>query len=147
MNSYPKWWDDTITLYNKYEDPVTNLVSWTRHTIENCFVKRASNKAVIGQMVLESNVVIIRIRESDTYKTYAEWVQLPNDSKSQYFTVHSGDIVVFGAVDDDINEYTTGHRSTDILSKYRGLDICCVVTANSENVGNRTRPHYYVQGE
>ena len=34
MNNYPSWWDTTVTIYNRYEDPQTNLVSWHRHVVE-----------------------------------------------------------------------------------------------------------------
>lgn len=144
--AYPRWWDTTITVYNKFTDPITSLITWHRTVINGCFIKAANNKVTVGQTVLETNNIIIRIPEQPNYKEYGEWVQLPNDQMSGYFTLHQGAIIVKGEVSDTINEYTTSIRSSDILNKYKEYGTCLVVSTWQDNTG-RPQPHYFVSGE
>lgn len=148
MSNYPIWWDSTITVYNRYENPVTNLVTWTKTVIKNCFTKRANNQVTVGNAVLETDEDIIRIKKDKRYKRYDEWINIPNDEKSKYFTLHTDDIIVFKEVNDDINEYVSGERSTDFMSKYKALDLCIQITQVQDNTGNgRGLPHYFVSGK
>ena len=148
MSRYPRWWNRTITIYNRYEDPVTNVVTWIRHTVSGCFVKKANNRVTIGQTVLESNSVIVRIPEGNSYMTYGSWIQMTNDKRPSRYTLHQGDIVIFDNVNDIINEYSSGHRSTDVISKYKALDKCMIIANIAENIGGgRVDPHYYISGE
>lgn len=148
MSSYPIWWENTITLYNKHEDPVTNLVTWSRTVIEGCFVKNANNKVIINNTVLDTNVTIVRIRETSAYLPYMNWISTPNDKRSKYFTLHQGDIIILAEVDDIIDEYTKGKRSTDVMAKYKAYGKCLTITTHQENIGSgRVCPHYFVQGE
>ena len=146
--NYPRWWDTTITLYNRYEDAATSLVTWHRTVIHGCFMKNANNKVSIGQTVLETNNIIVRIPESDKFKPYGEWINTPNDLMGDVFTLHQGDIIVKGEVDDDINEYASGKRATDFMDKYKNLGVCLTVSDWQDNTGvGRVAPHYYVSGE
>lgn len=146
--SYPRWWDTTITLYNRYEESTTNIVTWHRTVIPDCFFKNANNKATIGQSVFETNNIIVRIPQSDSFKAYGEWVNVPNDERSNYFTLHQGDIIVKGEIADAIDEYTNGERSTDFLAKHKESGVCLTVIKWQDNTGiGRCSPHYYVSGE
>ena len=44
MNVYPIWWDTTVTIYNKIQDPQTRVVSWQRTVIPNGFWKYVRGK-------------------------------------------------------------------------------------------------------
>lgn len=148
MNNYPIWWDKTITLYNRYQDPVTDFISWKRTIITGAFVKNANNKVVVGNVVINSNSVIVRIKASDLYKPNREWELLTNDKRNTYFTLKQGDIIVFEEVADTIDEYTNGRRSTDLISKYRATGDCLVISTFQENIGSgRINPHYFIQGD
>ena len=37
MNDYPIWWNTTITIYNKYEDPQTHVITWFRKVVNGAF--------------------------------------------------------------------------------------------------------------
>ena len=66
---------------------------------------------------------------------------------NQFFTISPDDIIVKGEVDDEIDEYVKGHRSTDLLEKYKRLQGCMEVQQIALNVnGGRNEPHYYVKG-
>lgn len=154
MNNYPAWWDTTITIYNKHENPETGVITWYRKTIPNCFWKYAGNKVAFANyysanssMVLETDDTICRIPESTKYLDSGSWINTPNDKKGNFFTLKLGDIIVKGEVDDEINEYLSGHRATDLVTKYKALQGCIEITTYADNTGlGRANKHYYVKG-
>lgn len=147
MNNYPSWWDTTITLYNKYEDPITQLVSWYKTTISGCFWSNLHNKAKLGNIVLETNDIICRIRKDDKFVDIETWLMLPEDKKAEKFTLGYHDIIIKGNVDDNINEHIAGSRSTDLLTKYKKLQRCLEIEKFSDNTGGgRGNEHYFVAG-
>lgn len=147
MNNYPSWWNTNITIYNKFEDPQTNLVRWFRHSVDGTFWKYAGNKVVIGNTVLETKDIICRLRKDDKFLERHEWISLPNDKMADYFTLAQGDIIVKGDVEDEIDEYTSGKRSTDLKRKYKGLQGCLEIQEWANNTGGgRGNEHYYVKG-
>lgn len=147
MNNYPSWWNTTITLFNKYEDPTTQLISWYKTTIEGCFWSNIHDQVKIGKTVLETDGVICRIRKDEKYLDLENWLALPTDMKDSYFTLGPQDIIIKGEVDDVINEYQSGSRSTDILAKYQRFQRCIEVKQFMDNTGGeRGNEHYYVKG-
>lgn len=147
MNEYPVWWDTNLTVYNKYEDPQTNIVTWLRTVVTESFWKYVGEKITVGNTVIETNNTICRIRKDDRFLEKHEWIALPNDQMSEYFTLSPGDIIVKGEVDDVVNEYVNGQRSSDLLKKYKALQGCIVIDEVAINVGaGRCNEHYYVRG-
>lgn len=147
MNNYPSWWDTTVTLFNKYEDPTTQLVSWYKTTIEGCFWSNLHDRVKIGKTVLEADGIICRIRKDDRYLDIQEWLALPSDLKNNYFTLRQQDILIKGEINETINEYQSGLRSTDILAKYKQFQKCLEVAQFMDNTGGgRGNEHYYVKG-
>ena len=145
---YPLWWEDTITIYNKFEDPITDVVKWYRTVITDCFWKASGDKVSIGQVVLDSKSVLCRIPKDPRFLGRYEWVQLPNDQMPEHFTLGIGDIIVKGECADEINEYVAGQRSTDLLDKYRPYQMCVEVDEFSINIGTgRNNEHYFVRGK
>ena len=148
MNRYPKWWNTDITVYTKYEDSMTNIVSWYKHTISGCFWKYTGNKTTIGETVLDTNTIICRIPIQDNYMDKGQWISLPNEQLGDYFTLGQGDIIIKGNVADEINEYASGHHSSDLLSKYKKYGECMVISRCADNTGGgRNEEHYLAQGE
>lgn len=147
MSRYPNWWADTITIYNRYEDAQTNLITWTRTVLSGCFFKSVNNRLTVGQTVIESSNITVRIPEKSTYKIYAEWVLLGNDIRPNYFTLHQGDIIVLGTVTDSIDEYSA-NNSNALLSKYKESGECLIVQSFNDNAKiGRGMKHYKVVGE
>ena len=147
MNDYPVWWDTTLTIYNKYEDPQTQIISWYRHTVNNCFWKDVGNKVVVNDVTIETNNIICRIPKDDRFLEYYQWIENPNDTMDNFFTLHTGDIVVKGEITDTINEYRSGQRSTDFLKKHKALQGCLIIEEVGINVGpGRCNEHYFVKG-
>lgn len=147
MNIYPVWWDTTITLYNQFKDPQTRVVTWYKHVLDNCFWKYIGEKISVGDVELETNDIICRIPKNDAYLEKYEWEQLPNDRMGDYFTLGQGDIIVKGSVTDTIDEYTSGSRSSDLISKYKKLQGCMEIKQSANNTGaGRCDEHYLARG-
>lgn len=147
MNNYPSWWNTTITIYNKYTDPQTQVVKWYRHKVEGAFWKYSGNKVVIDKVVLDTKTIICRIRKDEKFLERHKWISVPNDKMSNYFTFAQGDIIVKGDVEDEINEYTSGTRSSDLKKKYKALQGCLEIQEWSDNTGGgRGNEHYFVKG-
>ena len=147
MNNYAPWWETTLTIYNRYEDPTTNIVRWFKTTVDICFWKYVGDKVTIGETVLETNNIICRIPKSDIFIDKYLWIALPNDEMKNYFTLGQGDIIVKGTATDVVNEYEAGSRSTDLLKKYKELQGCMEIQEFAINVGaGRCNEHYYVKG-
>lgn len=147
MSNFPVWWGDTITIYNRYEDPQTNLITWTNTVIPGCFFKNTNNKVTVGQTVIESDNVVVRIPENANYKPYVEWIALGNDVRPGYFTLHTGDIIILGQISDTIDEYDKTKNSNAFLSKYKNLSECLVIDTFADNTRvGRGLKHYRVIG-
>lgn len=145
---YPIWWDTTLTVYNQYKDPITRLITWTRTVINGCFWKYTGNKVTVGDVELQTNTTICRIPKDDRFLERYLWEALPNDQKSNFFTLSPADIIVKGEVTEEIDERTSGHRSTDFIAKYKKLQGCIEIQSWANNTGKgRNDKHYYVAGE
>lgn len=140
-----KYWNNTITLYNRHEDKQFNFIKWERHILTECFVKRTNNKMNVGGEQLIIDDTVIRIPKQYNYKEPYEWVNLSSDIMSDYITLQPGDLIFLGRVMDDIDEYTAGQRSSDLIAKYSAMGS---VAINSVNINiNLPNPHYYVKGK
>lgn len=149
-NEYPIWWETTITIYNRYDDPTTDIVTWYRTVLHNCFWKASGDKVSIGQVILDSKSVLCRIPKNDSYMDRFEWIQLDttDEAKSDYFTLGIGDIIVKGECTDEINEYAAGKHSSELLEKYRPYQKCMEIEDLAINTGTgRNNEHYYVRGK
>ena len=66
---------------------------WFKHFIPKCFWKDTGNKITVGDTVLETNDIICRIPENPQFVEKYQWLNLPNDEMSKYFTLGEGDII------------------------------------------------------
>ena len=154
MNNFPfPWWDKTITIYNKLIDPTTQRVSWYKTTVENCFWKAQNVLFSMGRygvstlgVVTENKEIVCRIPKDDRFVDKRIWKDL--DDREDHFTLANGDIIVLGEVDDVIDEYTEGQRSTDLITKYRAFDECLEIETYVNNVQTGVDlPHYRITGK
>lgn len=147
MNHYPSWWDDTITLYNKFIDPTDKKTKWFRHVINNCFYKHTIEKITVGKTTIDSNVTVCRIRVSDDFVDRKSWLELSNAEKAEKFTLGAGDVIVADEIDFEIDEYTAGQRSSDLIKNNSEWPGCFTVETVNINVGGgRGNEHYHVRG-
>lgn len=139
------FWDKTITLYNKYEDEQTGVIRWYRHVLKNCFYKTTNNKINVGGVQLQTDDNIIRIPEQNNYLLPYKWLNLPNDEKEISLTLQSGDLIFLGEVSEEIDEYTAGKRSNDLIKKYSPLGSVFIKSVNIND--SAPGAHYLVRGE
>lgn len=154
MSDFPfPWWDKTITVYNKFVDPTTQRVSWYRTVVENCFWKAQNIIFNMGRygvsqigVLTENKTITCRIPKNEKYLAKKEWRELEN--KSEYFTLANKDIIVLGEVEDVIDEYVAGQRSTDLIAKYTEDDACLEIDAYVDNVQTGVGlEHYRITGK
>ena len=144
---YPVWWDTTITIYNKYIDAQTQIVRWYRTVVTDCFWNLDGSTVKVGDVTLNSKSIICRIPKDIRFLEKRDWLNTPNDEMNSYFTLGQGDIIVKGEVNDVIDEYTSGYRSTDLLNKYKGYQECMEVNDYAINTGTgRNNEHYLARG-
>ena len=136
------YWNKEITIYNRHEDS-NNAVKYYRHNLKDCFFKRTNQKVMIGNTLLESNENIVRIPQQKNYLSPWEWGKV--DNKSDYLTIQPKDIIVFGNVADEIDEYSQGQRASDLIAKYKALGTVFVRSVNDNTM--LPIPHYCVKGE
>jgi hypothetical protein len=142
------WWNTTITIFNKYEDTQTRIITWYKTVVENCFWKVSGNIVYLNDSKLDTDTLTVRIPKDDRFLEKYLWIDISSTEKAQHFTLSTGDIIVKGTVQDEINEYTSGHRSSDFLQKYKDLQGCMIVNTFSDNSGiGRGQPHYLVYGK
>lgn len=138
------FWNKTITLYNKYEDAETGAVKWCRRSIENCFYKTTKNTVDVGNVQMKTDDNVIRIPIQSDYIAPHDWNNMPNNRKRFFITLQDGDLIVLGNVKDEIDEYTSGKRSNDLIEKYKALGTVFIksVSVNDFLPG----AHYLVRG-
>lgn len=146
MSNFPIWWNSTITLYNRYEDPITQLVTWQRTVLTGCFwkvnVMTVYDSSSINRAY--TNSIICRIPKNSDYYSPYEWKRLDGMNRSLGFTLQTGDIVINGEVEDDVNEYVKGQRSSDLVEKYKDLGVIRIETVADNSDEARNLPHYVV---
>lgn len=145
---YPIWWDTTVTIYNKYTDSQTLIVRWFRSVVTDCYWHLEGSTVTVGGVTLDAKSIICRIPKDDRFLEKQDWVKQPNDDMGNYFTLAPGDIIVKGECLDEIDEYTSGHRSTDLLNKYKDYQACMQITESANNTGiGRNNEHYFARGK
>jgi len=145
---YPIWWETTVTIYNKVIDAQTDIVRWYKNVVEDCFWQLSGTEVRVGETILDSKIIVCRIPKDDRFLEKQEWVKLPNDEMGDYFTLAQGDIIVKGECEFEIDEYTKGHRSTDLLGMYREYQACMEITEYANDTGKgRNNEHYLARGK
>ena len=139
------FWDKTITLYNKFEEEKSGKVTWHRHRIEECFFKDSQSLSSGGNVRKKSSEGIARIPEQTDYVSPSEWLKLSEQDRAKVFTLQVGDIIISGDVSDDIDEYTKGMRSSDLIAKYISLGVLSIKTVNVNTFAPGA--HYFIRGE
>lgn len=147
MNNYPEWWNSTVTLYNKFVDRDSGEIKWFRTVLTDCFYNHTVEKLSVGQTVIESNVSVCRVRVNDKFVNKRVWNEFDDNNRSEHFTLSIGDIIVAGDVDFEVDEYTKGKRSSDLVAEYKEWPGCFTVETASINVGpGRGNEHYLARG-
>lgn len=141
------WWNKKLTIYNKVVDSTTQRASWVSTVLENCFWKNVNGTYYAGKMKFETKDIICRIPKSEKFVSKRVWDTLTSEQREGHFTLANGDIIILGEVEDVIDEYTSGKRSTDIVEKYKKYDECLQIDKYVDNTGDgMALEHYRIIG-
>lgn len=121
-----------LTIYNKYIDPATRTEKYQRATITGVFWenRKAANKlASGGQIASDQARVFIPFRCGAAYIKPKAWQAL--SVKTGKWTLQEGDIIVNGAVTDEI---TTSFTVTALKAKYD--DVLAITSVDTNDALN-----------
>ncbi|MBO5060241.1 MAG: hypothetical protein J6C82_04940 [Clostridia bacterium] len=124
-----------VTIYNRHKADGTT--TWKRTVISGCYFGTVSGTRLNGDTVSAADTYVCRIPKNMAYTGEYQ-------GKEGTFTLSAGDIVVKGVAVDEISDIA-GHRTADLLQKYKGRAF--VVRSFSDNTVLRSCPHYRVSGE
>lgn len=147
MSNFPTWWDTTITVYSKHTDAATSIVSWHRITLPQCFWKRVGSKTTVKDIQIDTESITCRIPKNANFVEPFNWIEMTKSELEGKFTLQQGDIIIKGDCDFEINEYQAGHRSTDLIAKYRKIQGCMEIKDVAiDTMTGMLNPHYNVRG-
>lgn len=145
MNNIPSWWDKTITIYNKIVDIDTQIVTWKRTILKNCFWKHNIATTAVDNTLVSKEILTCRIPQQPNFISPLQWKDI--DCNCCAFTLQPNDIIVLGECHTEIDEYQKGERSTDLLKTYRAIQGCLEIQSVSINtMSGMQTPHYNVTG-
>ncbi|MDO4547537.1 MAG: hypothetical protein Q4D04_05540 [Clostridia bacterium] len=132
----------TVTVYNRREvkqaDERTR-VAWVRRRLDGCYWARRALRAVEDGHARVNYTLICKIPESPDYLPPDRWDAL--EDVRGLWTLAAGDIIVLGAVNDEIDGDNT---INDMLAKYERRGIMRVTAVQDRCAGRLG--HYLAQG-
>lgn len=97
-------------------------------------------------VLTENKTIICRIPQDKRYLDKRAWNDL--ETKEGRFTLANGDIIILGDVEEEIDDYTSGKRHTDLIAKYKVYDECLEVDTYVNNVqAGVDLNHYRIVGK
>lgn len=135
-NTYPPWWVDTVTLYNKVT--ADGKILYYRHVFEDCFIAFEENEKSDSGNSGEGLTATVRIRANDKYLPSKGYADSGEAVQKTYFTVTPGDVIFVGTVDDEMAD-ESGKRPHDLLEKYEGFFV-----SSFKDNSNAPPAHYKV---
>lgn len=146
MNTFGSWWDSTVTLYNKVES-ASGKITWYRHVLTECFYKHTVDKVTLDKTTISTDASICRIKVRDNFVNKRQYDVLDDSEKTTHFTLAVGDIIVPEETDFEIDEYTAGKRSSDLLKEFKAYPGCFTIeVVNINTGGGRGNEHYKAKG-
>lgn len=91
---------ENVTIYNDIPADTVNPRRWKRQVVNRCNIQGNLVQRMNGNIVNVVNAKSVVTKDVDKYKNPIEYDALPEDEKEDYFTVRTGDFVVFGIVED-----------------------------------------------
>lgn len=141
--SYPHWWNETITLYNKYFDE-DGIARYKRKVLTGCSYGKDIYEEDANGIKKLISLNILRIRKNPDYLNWIKWNEIEDKDETEKFTLNMQDIVVIGEVEDEIDEDTKGLKANDLLEKYKTNAFTIKDAKENVKVG---LVHYKVIGE
>ena len=125
-----------LTIYNKYIASHTD--AWQRTVIYGVMwdSSKASNvRATGGEMYANQATIYIPFASATNYSDPIAWAT----AKTGKFTLKPGDVVVKGAVSDEI---TSGFTMTDLRAKYD--NVLTIASVDTKDFGSASMQHWQI---
>lgn len=122
-------WDKEVTIFNDMPATATEQRHFDRFVISKCNIQGGRVSRVDGTIENIVNAQTVWTRDVERYKDPREYAMLPVDERENYYTVKTGDFVVFGEVGDIVE---TAADYAALQSKYRNNGF--KITSVSPNI-------------
>ena len=109
-----------VTIYNSIPKTQVEDRHWDRFVIEKCQIQSGFVENADGTIRNVMNATTVITKDVEHYKPADEYVKLPVDLRTAFFTVKTGDFVVFGVVEDKV---TTAQEYSELQAKYKDKGI------------------------
>lgn len=138
------FYNDTVTLYNRWYDSVLDTENWIPTLLTNCnlIINKGANISKSG--LEDADAASLRVRDDCTTKEYLEpkaWAQLTALEKVNYYTFSSGeDFFVEG-------DTTSTIITTDNFYQYMRKNKDNVFRVTNSDRYKDVMPHFEVGGK
>ena len=129
--------NSSMTIYNKYVDPITRLEKWQRHVINEVFWE-SSKGSSFAKGINQNDNVTVYIPLNMNYMTYYVNPISFRDNPTGNWTIQTGDIIVKGTVTDSIT------KQSELEKKYAEVYNVTKLTPNL--FGSSNMHHFQVGG-
>ena len=113
-------WNAKVTIYNDISKTQAEERHFDRFVIPDCQVQGGWVENADGTIRNVINAQTIITKAVDKYKPYSQYISLPVDKRKAFFTVKTGDFVVFDVVNDVV---TNASEFADLQQKYKDNGI------------------------
>lgn len=135
-------WTQKVTIYNDMQATVAENRHFDRFVIEKCNIQGGRVSKADGTVENIVNAQTVYTKYVEHYREPREYALLPVDRRNEYFTVQIGDFVIFGEVDDIVEnslDYATlqkkyannGFKVTSVSPNIYGMSVDNVSFTNA----------------
>lgn len=135
-------WRGKVTIYNDIPGTVTENRHFDRYVIKQCNIQGGRVSRTDGTVENIVNAQTVWTKDVSHYKEPREYMLLPIDIREQYYTIQTGDFVVFGEVEDVIEnakDFATlqskyannGFKITSVSPNIHGMSVDNVSFTNA----------------
>lgn len=140
MNTqYPRWWNTSLTVFNRIFDTDTKATAWQKTVLQNCFYLQNSDQMQSGTTIRADNTYVVRIPASEAYIPQTEWEAMQGEHTG-LFTLTPGDLIFKGEIPDEI-ESGSGNS---LLERYK--PDCFKIQSVYDGTGYGVLGHYMAEG-
>lgn len=140
MNTqYPRWWNTSLTVFNRVFNADTKATMWQKTVLQNCFYLQNSGLVQSGAEIRANDSYVVRIPASEAYIPQAEWETMQS-GREGCFTLAPGDLIFKGEIPDEI-ESGSGNS---LLERYK--PDCFKIQSVYDGTGYGVLGHYMAEG-
>lgn len=133
--------NDTITIVNRYLDPLTKLDKYNKTVLEGCQWTQKTTKTVVNGTIEIDDSIEVTIPYREGYLPPKQYAKIPNDEMPKYWTLNSEnnlDIIVLGEIDGKVTSVA------DVKQQY---DNVATISAVGDYTSVPYLKHWKVEGK